>query len=108
MKTPPVINEQCSATISIALADKDGNPAPPVNVGYRIDCMSTGTSILSGGALGAPGPSFTLDVSKEANAIINQTNIQEYKRLTIVADYTNGDRLTAQFDWIINNLNFIG
>lgn len=104
---PPSINEQSTSAVTFTLADKDGVPASPSTVTYRMDCLTTGTPLVEETVLVGPGPQVKLDMSSQDNRIIDQNNVQEYKRLTIRADYADGARLTSEFDWVVNNLKFI-
>lgn len=107
MSIASTINEQTSSVITVGLADAEGTPAPPTQVTVRIDCLTTGTSIRGPQLIVAPGTPFLLNVTADENRIVDQNDLQEYRRLTIIAEYGNGDRLTGQFDWIIANLTFV-
>lgn len=105
--TPSTINELSTSLVPVKISDENGIPAPPSNVIYQIDCLTSGVEILAPTEISAPGAAFKIEVTATQNRIVDQTNPQEYRRMTLVANYGNGDKLTAQFDWIVNNLNFI-
>ena len=104
---PPIVDEQKSVTLTIGLSDAAGNPAPPVTVTYQIDCLTSGTQVLDPVTLATPGAQFDVALSSVANRIVDQTHAQEYRRLTVEAQYATGNLLTGQFDWVVNNLSFV-
>lgn len=104
---PPTIDEQLSNAVHVDLTDADGNPAPPISVTYRIDCLTSGAQILAPVVLSTPGASFDVTVPSALNAIVDQSNPQEYRRMTVEALYANADLLSGQFDWVVNNLSFV-
>lgn len=107
MAIPRPINENSSSTVGVSLKDAAGVPAAPVVVSYRIDCLTTGEVIVPPTTINAPGASFTIAIQGVWNRIVGADNPQEYRRLTLTANYATGDELTGKFDWIVNNLKFI-
>lgn len=101
------VNEKSTAWIEIRLEDRVGALEAPVQIKYRIDCMSTGASILPETVEVSPGAFFELELLPSYNAIRDPANLQELKRLTLVAEYPGGDQLTQQYDWVVNNLTYV-
>lgn len=101
------VNEGSSSWITVTLTDRFGALAEPTAVSYRIDCLTSGAAILTKTDIAAPGSVFDLSILASQNAIQVSTNPQEYRRLTVVANYGSSDQLTAEFDYFVNNLRFI-
>ncbi|MCU0918727.1 MAG: hypothetical protein MUF16_00065 [Burkholderiaceae bacterium] len=101
-----VVNERTTAYLRVAFRDKDGTLAAPSAVVYRVDCLTTGQSIVP---LTAVPPSSEIEVTLTAddNAMRNPSNVAELRRVTVVATYnSSADKLSAQFDYGVKRLTF--
>ena len=101
------VNENTSSWLNVALLDRAGAPAAPSVVSYRIDCLTSGASIVPKTDLSAPGATFDIHITSTQNAIQLPANQQEYRRVTVSATYGAGDDITAEFDYVVVNLRFI-
>lgn len=98
------VNEGSTAYLTIEFADKDGLPAVPNTVTYRIDCMTTGTAILASTSL-TPASSLEITLSATYNRIIAQDNKYEKRLVTVVAGYAGSEALTSEYTYLVKNLS---
>ena len=82
--------------IRITLKNSDGDAVTPNAVQYKVDCETTQTMVLDWTALAA---SSTVDViiPSALNAIINDANPYETKRVTVIANYGTTERLSKRY-----------
>lgn len=100
-----VLEEKAVAVLGIAYVDRVGNSvAAPLSVSYRIDCMTTGSVIRAPLAL-LPAANITLLLTAADNAIIDQRNVRELRRVTVQALYASGEAVNAELDYLVRNLS---
>lgn len=75
----------------------------PTNVQYRLDCLTTGQSILDWTSV-TPGETVSITVTPTQNAIVSDCNAHERKQLTVAADYGLTTQFVESIDWEITNL----
>lgn len=102
------VNEGNSGVIQASLLDKNGAPALPLTLSYRIDCLSNGVQVLGWTAV-TPSASPEIPLTSQDTAIINRLNAKERKRITIFATYGAGgvDNAASEYDFTVNRLQFI-
>lgn len=100
------VNERSTSYLTITFKDKDGNLAAPSSATYQINCMTTGTEIKADTALGG-GSSVEVTISAAENALIDQTNRLERRRVTVDASFAGGQEHHEEFDYYVKNLAFV-
>ena len=104
MTVVATVPEKTTAYLTVSFLDKAGAPAIPASVTYRIDCLTTNTAILADTAL-TPAASIEITLTPAQNAIINQANALEAKRVTVKATYGASDALNDEYDYLVKNLS---
>jgi hypothetical protein len=101
------VNEDSSSRVTVNLFDLAGLPAVPTAFTYRIDCMTTGTAVRGITSL-TPASSILIPLTPVDNAIQNEGDPIEVKRVTVSAQYGGaGDMLNDEFNYEVRNLRFI-
>jgi len=98
-------NEKSTAYRAVTFRDKDGVAQAPSSASYRIDCMTSGTAIRAVTAL-TPAATIEIVLTPTDNAIQNQGNPRERRRLTVTGVYGASDQVIEQFDHDVVNLTF--
>jgi len=98
-----VVNEKSTSYLGVTFKDNTGAQSSPSGVTYRIDCLTTGQSVLAVTSATA-GAAITITITPDNNAIINPGNNQETKRVTVIGSYNAADEVTGQYDYIVQNL----
>jgi len=75
----------------------------PSTVKYRIDCLTTKTTVLDWTSASA-GSSVAISVTAANNAIVDASNPYERKQLTVAADPDTSSQHRASFTWNVSNL----
>ena len=102
------VNEGSSAWLTVLFKDKSGALAAPTSVVYRVDCVTTRTSVrpatpITSGLAG----SMEITLAPEDTAIRNAANPTEIKRVTVVAQYGGPtDQVTDEVDYAVKNLRY--
>jgi len=76
----------------------------PTNIKYRLDCLTTDTVILDWTTVSAAA-SATISVTAAQNAIQNECNVYETKRLTVAGDYGLDTQVIETAIWNVTNLS---
>ena len=100
------INEREYLNVAVTVLDENNVQAIPRVVRYRLDCDSTGRSII-GWTDVTPSATFTVTIPSSANAIQSGSNSVEVKTLTIDTNYDGDDRVPASYSWSVRNLAYI-
>ena len=104
---PVTINERTTAWLTLAFFDELGNAVAPSSATYSINCLTSGNNVLPSTVLGALATVMTIAITSAQNAMQNPANLQEFRRLTIAVTYGDGAETTAEYDYVVKNLNFI-
>lgn len=104
MTTP--VNEGSKAWLTVSFYDRAGVLAAPASLTYQIHCLTTDSVVRAETALGID-TEVEIPLTAADNAIINQANGYELKRVTIIANYNVDDEIKAQYDYVVNNLSAI-
>jgi hypothetical protein len=75
----------------------------PATVKYRIDCKTTGRTVLDWTDVSAAA-SVAISVTSTHNAILNDCNGFETKQLTVAGDYGAADQSVGVISWTVENL----
>ena len=101
------VNERTTAYLSISFRDDAGVLATPSAVSYRVDCLTTAQSVRGSTSV-SPASQVKITLTAGDNAIKTYTNKSEVRRVTVVATYgSTADQLTLQYDYTVNNLQFV-
>lgn len=98
------INEGTSAWLTVTFKDKAGANAAPSSATYQVDCLTTGTAVRAATAMSA-GASVEIALTESDTAIQNAGNATERRRVTVIGSYGAGDKVKAQYDFIVKNLS---
>jgi hypothetical protein len=98
------VNENSTAYLTANLLDKNGDPAIPSGITYSIICLTNGTTVRAATAI-APGTSVEITLARSDNAIIDDTNDYEQRRVIIDATYGADDSLASYYDYLVKNLS---
>ena len=77
--------------------------ATPTTIHWRIDCATTGRQVVDWTSV-SPASSFTIAVTGPYNAILNDSNEQEWKRLTVMTDEGLATQFRETARWRVMNL----
>ena len=100
-----VINEGTTGYLTVTFYDKAGDAAAPSAVSYRIDCLSSGTVILTDTSA-TPGTEVEITLTAAQNAIVAGLP-RERRRVTVTGTYAGSQAVTHQFDYEIRNLSAV-
>lgn len=104
------VNEGSSAWLTVSFKDKNGALAAPTAVHYRVDCVTTRTSVRPLTPIpGSLAGTLEIALAPEDTAIRNASNPTEVKRVTVVAQYGGStDQVTDEYDYAVKNLRYYG
>ena len=100
------VPERTTSYLTVTFKDKTGAQAAPSSATYRIDCVTTGAALKGATAMGAAAV-VELTIAASENAIQNEQNALETKRVTVVALYGAGEQVTAEYDYLVRNLKHV-
>lgn len=100
------VNERSTAYVTATFLDRNGQPATPDSVTYRVDCETTDTALVALGPA-VPAASVEIVIPADANAMQNPANDFEVKLVTVAAVYGAGDQVTQQYRYRVRNLRKI-
>ena len=98
------INEGSTGYLTIAFKDNAGVAVVPTTAQYRVDCITTGVALRALTSL-TPASSIQVILTATDTAIQQQTNVQELKRVTVLANYGGTDNDNETYDFFVNNLS---
>ncbi len=101
------VNENSTRYLDVTFRDENNALAAPNSVQYRVDCITTGTAVKALTTVNAPSSSLRITLTKAETAIITDTNNQELKRVSIIAEYGAGDEENDEYDFYVKNLKYI-
>ena len=104
---PVTINERTTAWLAISFFDELGNAITPSALTYSIHCLTTGNVVLPDTQLSLLASVMSVQLTSSQNSMQNASNLQEFRRLTVAAAYGDGAETTAEYDYVVRNLNFI-
>lgn len=99
------INEGSTAYLRCEFKDSDGVQAFPTAVECRIDCITSGAAIRALAPVTPASSVTTIEISATENAIQDDANRRERRRVTVIAEYgTPTDQSVSQYDYAVVNL----
>lgn len=100
------VNERTTKYLELAFTDKNGDPVVPSTLNYRIDCLTSGEAVVDDTSV-ATAASVEIEITAAQNAMRNQGNATETRRITLKATYGGGGELNQQIDYQVVNLKFV-
>ena len=101
-----IFNEGSSFTATVNFRDRASQAAStPTTIHYRIDCLSTGTTIVDWTAVSSPAGEKSISVTGDNSAIINGDKKTELKQLTVQADRGLTTQSTGRVLYRVRNLD---
>jgi hypothetical protein len=98
-------NERTQVRKTIVVRDSIGDLVLPSTMRWRLDCVTTGQSVL-GWQSGAAAASQVIEVPAGANVIINDANAFETKRLTVQFNWGTDAQISQYVEWDVLNNEF--
>lgn len=98
-----VVNERTTAYLTVSFKDKTGALVAPSTVTYSVYCMTNNQELRAATSLGAAS-TIEIVLGASDNAIVNQANGRERRRVTVKSTYGVADELNDQFEYYVQNL----
>ena len=98
-----IVNEKSTSYVTVSPKNKDGDSETPSTLVYQIDCITTGTPMLAETSL-TPGTSVEITITPTQNAINDQSNSNEGRKVTVTAGYGANDQVIEVFNYRVKNL----
>lgn len=100
------INELDHYPFRTQIRDADGAAVEPTSLRWKLDCVTTQTSLLDWTDLN-PGSDVDAIVPANVNGIVNSVNETETKRITVQANYDTTLQLNQVLDYdVVNNFAY--
>lgn len=100
------VNEKTTYFVTVTFRDEDGVLVTPTTAFYSLYCDTTKYEILAETALTALDTSKEITVTATQNAILDNTNKEEERIMTVRFTYTGGQG-TDEYRWKVINLKRI-
>ena len=97
----PVVNEANSFNAT-SYYRSSGAASAPTTAAYRIDDLTTGTVIADWTSL-TPAVSISIPITSNNNRIIDRSNANEKRLLTVAADKDTTTETRDSIEYIVNN-----
>ena len=98
----PLVKERSKITATCYCRDGDSSDTP-TTADYRIDCLTTGTTIQDWASL-TPAASISISITPTHNRIVNSGNKREKKQLTVSADRGTSSETRDTIIWKVENI----
>ena len=92
------IKERDALPIRVTFKDADGVAVTPSNCRYRVDCVTTQTTIIDWTSVSAAS-SVDITIPSSANDIVNTHNTVETKRVTVQGNHGLTDQMNNWIDY---------
>ena len=102
------VNEKSTAYLSVTFRDKAGAAQAPASAKYHIDDVASGQPVLGDTEISTPGSTVELVLTVADNTRRNAGAPREQRRVTIEAQYGEGDAVTAEYVYEVANLAGVG
>lgn len=96
-------NEDDSFNRYVEFYDEDRAAYTPTTVRYRIQCLTTGTSIRSW-TTATPANPLTIAITPDDNVIVDERNRVERRQMTVQADFDTDTQKVSTCEWDVKNL----
>jgi len=100
------VKEKSVSFLELKFTDKDGAPAVPVSVSYRIDVAETDTEIRPDTAFTPSGSTHELQLTADDNRIVDGGN-EEMHLVTLQIDFGGGITINDNSYYLVQNLKKI-
>ena len=99
------VNEGSTSYLDVTFNDKDGAPDAPTTITAQIDNLTTGVQIRAPTPVTPAAATVQILITATENAIGDQSNEREWRRVTVVGDYGAGEAVRSQHDYYVVNLS---
>ncbi len=103
---PTQVTELSTHWVTLDVYDKDGNPATPSELKYRIDDLDTGEQILDDTAVVSPTESNDVKLTPANNTLLDSNNLSELRRLTAKAVFSATEHTYIEVDIEVVRVRF--
>lgn len=97
------INEKSTVWLKLTFRDKAGAVQAPASATYRIHDVGSG-ALVREETLPNPGSEVEITLTDEDNALRNPAAPYEKRRVTVEAQFGQGDAITGEFVYLVLNL----
>ncbi|MBN2392168.1 MAG: hypothetical protein JXR84_15680 [Anaerolineae bacterium] len=101
------VNEGTTAYLTVTFLDEDGLAAMPTAATWQCHDVASDTELQAETAL-TPASSIKITIPASVNTLVNPHAIQEKHRITLVATYGGDDQVTAEYDFVVIGLQWVG
>lgn len=100
------VNEKSTAYLTVSFYDKDNNLATPSEAFWQVHDVESGTILLISTSIAPLSSSVELTLTPAMNTLVDITNKEETRRVTVSATGTNY-MVNAEYDYDVLNLSWI-
>jgi hypothetical protein len=101
-----IVNELSKATFTARPISEDGTEFTPTNARYRLDDKAATTELIAWTAL-TPSTAMEILIPAPTHAMVNANLNLETKVLTIETDFGTDNAHVAEFEYQIQNMQFV-
>jgi len=102
----PSIEEKDQYPVRVTIKDADAVPVSPSTLRYKVDCITTQTAVIPWTYIAALSQ-VDIVIPSSANAIVNNRNAKETKRITVQANSDSESQINKRYDYnVINNMAY--
>jgi hypothetical protein len=98
------VNEGSDTVLTIGCTSPDGTPVTPSNVSYIIMDYFTGNVLVESLTNVPTSDSFDIDLTAQANTIINQYYAYELRQVFVSYTYSGTKTKTDQYEYQVINM----
>ena len=99
------IKERDALPVRVTFKDVDGALIVPTSCRYRVDCVTTQTTIIDWTSVAADS-TVNITIPSSANDIVNDRNTVEQKRITVQGNHGQTDQMNQWLDYDVTVSEF--
>lgn len=107
MASTTIINEKTTSIVTLTFTNENDDAVTPDSGSYRIDDVDSGTAIKAATAFTPTSSTHEITISSTENSILNTDNDYEQRVLTVTTTYSGGKVCTAEYFYMVKNLQKI-
>ncbi len=97
------VDEKTTAYLTITPMDKDGTPVAPTSISYKIFDAESGAEVRAATVI-SPATVMEIKLDKNDNTLVDPTNAEETRRVTVSAVYGADDELHGVYRYGVVNV----
>jgi archaellum component FlaG (FlaF/FlaG flagellin family) len=102
------ITEETTAYLTVTFYDKNGAASAPASATYQVHDVESGTVMKASTAITPIAATVEIELpGATVNALVNQSNQRERRRVTVTATYGTSDTLNSVYDYLVVGLEKI-